>query len=29
MDYNELNYHRANPYHKIGYMPPIAHKNRY
>lgn len=27
-NYNSSNYYRANPYKDIGYMPPIAQKNR-
>jgi hypothetical protein len=29
MNYNDFTYHRANPYAKQGYMPPIAHTNRH
>lgn len=29
MDYNKFAYYRANPYHNIGNMPPIAYRNRH
>ena len=28
MDYNKFHYYRANPYSKIGFIPPRAHNNR-